>query len=362
MTTAMPSELPLPHASPTLPIPLSAASLSRSSRFDVIRVSACLAVILLHLSATIVMDQEFVGSVGWYASVILDAGTRWCVVVFVMLSGALLLSPEKHASPREFWARRLSRLLPALIAWSTIYLAWRAYFWKQPLTLGLIAHDLLVGRPYIHLYFLFLITGLYLVTPLLAAIVKSLNSAQLRQAILIIAILAMAANLFDFLASSAFTMFVPYLAYYLAGWYCTHVLDDHPRPYGNVIGGTIVIMTLLSILLVSANGLGNRWSFYFFEDFSPTGIVLAIAVFLFILHGPISPRVEAVAQKLAPSTLGVYLAHPLVVEILRHGYHTKFPIMFQPHYYIPLTFLATCILTFGLVALMQRVPGLQRIV
>jgi len=360
--------LPLPHAS-------SPASLEpkprqdntnrpdpRSARFDVLRVGACLAVVLLHLSATIVMDREFIWSAGWYVSVMADAATRWCVVGFIMLSGALLLAPEKHARPNEFRTKRLNRLLPALIVWSAIYFAWRAFFWKQPLTPGLIAHDLLAGRPYIHLYFLFLIAGLYLITPLLAAIVSRLSPAELRQAIVIIGLLAMAANLFDFLASSAFTMFVPYLAYYLAGWYCVHVMDSRPRRYGLIIGGTIAVMTVTSIYLVSARGLDDRWSFYPFEDFSPTGIALAIAVFTFILRGPISPLIETLAQRLAPWTLGVYLAHPLVVELLRHVYHTRLPIMFQPHYYIPLTFLATCVLTFGLIALLQHIPGLRRIV
>ena len=66
---------------------------SRSARFDVLRVGACLAVILLHLSATIVMDRDFLGGIHWHISNAIDAATRWCVPVFVMLSGALLLAP-----------------------------------------------------------------------------------------------------------------------------------------------------------------------------------------------------------------------------------------------------------------------------
>jgi surface polysaccharide O-acyltransferase-like enzyme len=353
---------PIPHP-PSRGLPeKDAGPEAHSARFDVLRVSACLAVILLHLSATIVRDREFIWSAGWYISVMVDAATSWCVLGFIMLSGALLLNPEKHVRPNEFWTKRAHRLLPALIVWSTIYLAWRYLFWKEPLTPALILHDLLAGRPYIHLYFLFLIAGLYLVTPLLATVIRSLSSAQLRQAILIIGFLAMAANLFDVLASSAFTMFVPYLAYYLAGWYCVRVMEKQPRRYVPIIGGTIAVMTATSVYLVSALGLRNRWSFYPFEDFSPTGIALAISVFTFILHGRISPRIEALAQPLSPLTLGVYLAHPIVVELLRYGYFLAMPILLRPPYYIPVTLLLTCAITFSLVALMQRVPGLQRIV
>ena len=69
-----------------------------SVRLDVVRVIACLAVILLHLSATIVMDRDLLGTVGWHIANVIDAATRWCVPVFVMLSGALLLDPQKHTS------------------------------------------------------------------------------------------------------------------------------------------------------------------------------------------------------------------------------------------------------------------------
>jgi len=325
------------------------------------RVSACFAVILLHLSATIVMEGELLGTLDWHVANVIDAATRWCVPVFVMLSGALLLDPQKHVSRDEFWMRRMSRLLPALIVWSAIYLAWRALFWKEPLSLGVISHDLLAGRPYIHLYFLFLIAGLYLVTPFLAKAIEGLSAAHLRQAILIIAALAMAANLFDFLGSSAFTLFVPYLAYYLGGWYC--VRSRAAPPYAqSAVGGAVVLIAVMTAFLVSARGLDDRWSFYFYEDFSPTVMIMAAAIFVLILHGPIPPRIEALAQRLAPWTLGIYIAHPIVVELLRYGYYKTIPILLHPPYYVPVTFIATAVLTCGLIAFMQKIPGLRRIV
>lgn len=362
MHTAVRSHIAPVQFAPVQPIKETGAWNHRSARLDVLRVIACLAVILLHLSATLVMDRELLGTVSWHVANVIDAATRWCVPVFVMLSGALLLDPQKHTSPQEFWTRRMSRLLPALIVWSALYLAWRAYFWKEPLTFDVISHDLVVGRPYIHLYFLFLIAGLYLVTPFLARTIGSLSSTQLRQVIMIIAALAMAANLLDLLESSALTMFVPYLAYYLGGWYCARVLVDHPRAYSLTLAGAIGIITVLTALLVSAHGLDDRWSFYFYEDFSPTTMVMSVAVFLLTLRGAIPPQVEALAQRLAPWTLGVYVAHPIVVETLRYGYYHTIPILLRPPYYVPVTFVATCVLTFGLIVLMQRVPGLRRIV
>ena len=356
MTTASTS------LSPPDPPKKAIASDPRSARFDVLRVSACLAVILLHLAATIVMERELFGSIHWHLSNAIDAATRWCVPVFIMLSGALLLDPRKHTSPREFWTKRMGRLLPAIIAWPAIYFAWRAFYWHEPLSLSTMAHDVAIGRPYVHLYFLFLIAGLYLVTPFLARALSALSLPQLRQLILIMAGLAMGANLFDFLASSSFTMFVPYLTYYLAGWYCARLPPARPGTSVLTFGIAAGLVTGFTALLVSTSGFDDRWSFYFYEDFSPTVMVMAVSLFLFTLQGTISPGIESLARTLAPLTLGVYLAHPIVVELLRYGYFLAVPILLRPPYYVPVTFFVTCLLTFGLVALIQRVPGLRRIV
>jgi hypothetical protein len=51
-----------------------------------------------------------------------------------------------------------------------------------------------------------------------------------------------------------------------------------------------------------------------------------------------------------------------VVELLRYAYFLAVPVLLRPPYYVPVTFFITCAVTFSLVALMQRVPGLRRIV
>ena len=336
-----------------------------SCRFDVLRVVACFAVILLHLAATIVRDHEFLGTIHWHLSNAVNAATSWCVPIFVMLSGALLLNPKKHERFRDFWAKRMSRLLPALIAWSAIYFVWRALYWHEPVSLSIIAHDISVGQPYIHLHFLFLIAGLYLVTPFLAKAFTVFSHAQLRNLTLIMAGLALTHSLSGFASGSvgsAFTMFVPYLAYYVAGWYCAKVSLERTNVFLWVIAGAAGITTIFTALLVSSLGIDDRWSFYFYGSFSPTVMIMAIGLFLFIMQTSIPPWLGSAVQRLAPLTLGAYVIHPIVVELLRYGYFVWSPSLLRPPYYIPVTFLLTCAFAFPLIALMQLVPGLKRLV
>lgn len=344
----------------------SATDVIHSARLDILRVWACLAVILLHLSATLLSDQAHFGTIHWQVSNVIDAVTRWCVPLFVMISGALLLNPRKHNNLHAFWRKRVGRLLSAIVTWSAIYFAWRAYSWGEQISLGTVLHDLAVGLPFFHLYFLFIVGGLYMVTPWLAASIQALDFSQLRQLIFIVGAFVIGATLFDFaygtLGTSVLTLFVPYLVYYLAGWYCLHLPTGNSIVYGLAVGAAIAVTTVMTYILVSVYGTEGRWSFYFYDYFSPTVMIATIGTFLFGLHGPIPTGIVRLARQLAPLTFGVYLAHPLVVELLRYAYVFFLPALLSPPYYVPITFLLTCVLTGGFVVLIRKTPGLRRIV
>lgn len=61
-----------------------------------LRAIATIAVVLLHSSAKFVTNEYQLNDLlAWQAGNLLDSSTRWCVPIFVMLSGFLLTSGEK---------------------------------------------------------------------------------------------------------------------------------------------------------------------------------------------------------------------------------------------------------------------------
>jgi surface polysaccharide O-acyltransferase-like enzyme len=336
-------------------------STQRQSNLDAVRVISCVAVVLLHLAATIVMDPRYVGQLSWHVHNLLDAATRWCVPVFVMLSGSLLLTPQKLSDPVDFAGRRWQRIGPPLIFWSTVYFLWRGLFWKESLSLESMLHDVVIGRPFIHLYFLFLILGLYTVTPWLVLAMQRMTQTQLRQGIVVMFCLAVAANAVDFLGTSVFTLFVPYIPYYLLGGYCARYASGSNHRW-LVLAIAISMVTSLTAALVWVGGLNWRWAFYFYTDFSPTVIAMAISVFLVITQVPLPAAVARLMTTLAPFSFGIYVAHPFIVELLRYAYYRQMPVLLEPLFYVPVTLPLTLTATLALVALLARVPGLRRVV
>src|SRR5690606_39050828 len=111
-----------PSYPPTGPgLPLSPTH-DRLDRLDAARWLAALAVVLLQCAAQAVSDADAYGSRDWLAANLYDSAVRWCVPVFVMVSGALMLDGNKPLEARQFYARRAARICAPLIFWTVFYL------------------------------------------------------------------------------------------------------------------------------------------------------------------------------------------------------------------------------------------------
>ena len=88
-----------------------------------------------------------------------------------MISGALLLDPERPQDARH--SRRVARICAPLLFWTLFYLLWRtALDWIDDgrLDLSFWPRKLAHGEPYYHLWYLYMIVGLYLFAPLVRAL------------------------------------------------------------------------------------------------------------------------------------------------------------------------------------------------
>lgn len=137
----------------------------RIAYFDVLRILATFAVIVLHLSAQHWADTD-VYSRAWQAFNLYDSAVRWAVPVFVMISGALFLSGSQSIG--HILKKNVSRLVTAFIFWSALYAVFMVNFEGCPT--NLILQQFLNGH--YHMWFLFMIVGLYLIVPFLRAIVR----------------------------------------------------------------------------------------------------------------------------------------------------------------------------------------------
>lgn len=286
------------------------------------RIVAILAVILLHVAGFFVVSEP-IGSTYWWIGSAYDAITRWCVPVFVMISGALLLDNSKQEALAVFYKKRMVRIFWPLVFWSVFYLAWiglKNYKMGLPTSPLALAKTLLWGKPYEHLWFLYMILGLYAFTPFFRKVIVQSSFSEIK-------ILAMAA----FVVAAAHTI---YKAVFVSGvedlfvilflYFIPYFFMGYLVRYTN-FRGPISMMAAAFLIFVMATELGCYFwgaksnlaaGLYFFDYLSVTVIPMSISM-LFLLKAWQWPMLgKVLTARLSALTLGVYLIHPVMIDIV----------------------------------------------
>lgn len=134
----------------------------RDYSIDLLRFLAAAFVVLLHCTAMF-MDKDFSTS-PFMEITALNGITRWTVPVFVMISGAFML--HKNISIHDLFRRYILHLIFLLLAWNIIY-----FFVNNGIIPPQKIGHVLFPNCY-HLWFLYMLISLYILIPILKAIIK----------------------------------------------------------------------------------------------------------------------------------------------------------------------------------------------
>jgi len=338
----------------------SAPERLRDSNLDFVRVVACLAVVLLHVSARPIYMQGELSAFAWLLGNAVSSLTHWCVPVFVMLSAVLILGNSK-TTYSHMLKSRVPRMLAVLFISMVIYALWMNYFqhafnWKAFL------NAIVMGQPYYHLHFFYLIIGLYLIAPSLSQAVVNMEEKDLRNAVIATCTITMV----TFAWSTFSRTYTPnggsfswsYISYFLLGYYLYKF-----RP--NLNYGMITLLGYLSTVvgtMALAYGMGSTytWKLYFYSYFSPTVFAMSIGVWGLSLQVASTVRVPGL-KTLAPLTLLVYILHPIFMELLRSQYGKISASLMRPVIEVPLTFTLTIICAFSVAYLLYKISFVRRL-
>ncbi len=344
----------------------------RSTFPDVAKILAIVAVVIVHVAA---VPNEGFGQLTtptWLTTTIIETAMRWCVPVFVMVSGMLLLRPR--ATPLStvgFYRRRATRIAIPLVIWTVAY----RFFQEQTGPHADFLQNVQAiwsGQPYYHLYFLFIIAGLYVVCPFLTTVVATLDDRQLRN-------LALGALAFGFLwggvwpwlpgtGSNAFTMFVPYIGYFVAGAWLARVTLTRPLLW-LCAGTTVAIIALSSFVTyewVAAKGLQEGR--YLYGYLAPSAIVMSLCVFLLLralcagmeARGWLRPT--PFLHTLSAATFGVYLMHPIFLTLWLRRPPGAPTVGHELAWWLPLTVGGLLLLSLVCALVIRRIPLLRRVI
>ena len=337
---------------------------NRTLCFDFLRVFAVLAVMLLHVAANKwrVVD---VHSYEWQIFNFYDSIVRWGVGAFTMISGALFLSRDNTLT--KIFSKYIFRIATAFIFWSFVY-AFRDYT-KSGDILKALSHLI---RGHYHLWFLFMIVGLYMIIPFLKNIVASefLTKYFLVLSLIFAFVIPETVNIV-MLISEKYGLFLKkyfdgfhmhfvlgFTSYFILGYYLNNIaISKKAERIIYELG--ILGFTATILMSVMASLITNKPSHVFYGNLTLNVLLESVAVFVFFrLHYPKSERLIKIFRSLSQYTFGAYLVHDAVKSVV-HKFMFN-PLSFNPLFSVPLIAVIVFIVSFMISGILNHIPVLRK--
>ena len=313
----------------------------RKQFLDVLRVLATCAVVLMHVltGATDVTDASIMPEYRSLLLSVMDLVT-WCVPIFLLISGYLFLNPERTLTYPVMIKKYCRRIALAILLFGVPYAASELVVAERTFRIRMIPEALkmtLMGHTWSHMWYLYLILFLYLITPLLKKVLRVLPVWGVAA---VMAVIFLGSSVAPFLNKVLDVNSIPvlpdggvYFLYYLCGYFfavrevCVDKAEssgisgkgmetgDTTEPVrgkriGNVWLMAAAVLMMGMILSRTLAGFSIQMAYNY-----PFTVLLAVLLFAAGWNGSIQKH-RIPWQEAGALSFAVYLVHPVYVNLL----------------------------------------------
>ncbi|WP_458863175.1 acyltransferase [Acidaminobacterium chupaoyuni] len=339
---------------------------------DFLRIIACAGVVVIHVCGTnwSALEPE---SFFWNVLNVYESMVRWCVPMFVMLSGMFFLDPRKKVTYHSLFFKNIFRIITAFFFWSAFYVGVGLIFARRaqtPMGWEEIKTAFLYGN--YHQWFLFMVVGLYLITPVVRGFVKSAGRRDLEYFLGLCAVFTLIVPLFSgipvlrVLGSYAerlnLSLLGGYVGFFVAGYYFrTYEFGRRARGAIYALGVLGFLVTCVGTYFASMNWQAPNE--YWYGYLTPNVAAMSVALFVFFknhVHGEkLSARSKKVLADLSRCTFGIYLVHAFLNRLLVEGFQIN-ALSITPILGVPLITAAIMAVGYGIIHLLAKIPLFAR--
>lgn len=343
----------------------------RNYNLDLLRILACFMVIMIHVCAT-----------NWYVTkpdsfefivyTIFDSATRSAVPLFIMISGIYFLNKDMM-SIKKLYLKNILKLIVFYIVWNLIYYVADLIILNQSFNSIELFNRLVLGH--YHLWFIPMIIGLYILSPLLSKITVHSDKKLVKYFVVLFLISSIIFTIdhFNFLPKYELIhkvisilpikIICQYYSYFLLGYF----LYNYDFKFLKGKNKILIIIYVFSFLVCSiltwyishSSGINTE---YFYNNFSIFTLLEAICIFLifkdtkFISESIYSSKIE----NLAKDAFGIYGVHALIIFALHH-YEIITIADFNPLLSVPVMSVITFLGSLFIVLLLKKIKFLKNL-
>lgn len=344
--------------------------MARKNFLDILRVLATCAVVLLHtisgvrdhtdMSLYPVQERVFLS--------VLDLVT-WSVPVFIMISGYLFLNPTREFTWKQMAFKYCRRIILALLLFGVPYACIELVITEHRLSLATPGRAVLMvlqGKSWSHMWYLYLILFLYLLTPMLKWILQKVSKGWIY---VVMAVLLIGSSILPWLSQCFGTEFLvlPDLGIYVFYYLCGFLLVCKSEKNGNIgkkvgspwvlplVIGTLVV-GMISYRLLALQRIELAYAY-------PPTVLLSVLLFIWAASWnlQLQEKTAGVWRKFGGLCFTIYLVHPVFINIA-YKFLNLTPLKFPLGVSLPIFFLVIMMLSVGSAWVLRKIPVLRKYV
>ena len=287
--------------------------------------------------------------------------------MFVMISGALFL--DRDLPLKKIFGKYVLRMAVSFAVWSVAYAYLSDWAYGNRITM-------IIGGHY-HIWFLPMITGLYLCIPFFRAIIGDRKRTVyflvlafgyaflLPQAVSLLQVFAggqIGSELDAFkreLTRMDIHTVLGYSSYFILGWCLSkEKFGRGARLFTYLLGGAGLFSTVWLNRAVSLHL--QQASAMCLDEFTVGVLFTSIAVFVWFKSRSFRfERLNRLVQKLSQYSFGAFLVHVLVIQRLA-GWFGLTTLSFEPALSVPVLVFLTAVVSFAISAVLNQIPVIRK--
>ena len=282
---------------------------------DVLRIIGMFGVIIIHIADNTLYTLGLSGGSGKNFEIICKS-CYFALPLFVMISGMLLLN--KDIDYKKIFFKYIRRMLLVLIVFGGIFAFMEEYFVNRTINVTLfinIIKRIFTGNLWAHMWYIYLVIALYLITPVLRKWVKNTSNKEQLIFLIVLYIFTILSNEIGNLIGYKTAFYIPigtgFVFVYLLGNYIyNNKLSSKLERLLYVLG----IISFITIILLTYFGVCK----YLVGYTSTLCIIVAISVFYLFKDKKITgnQNLSKLIINLGECSFGIYIIHQLFINII----------------------------------------------
>ena len=310
----------------------------RFFNFDILKCIAIIMVLFIHIVASELYGYGKISGNRWMMANVIDSLSRICVPIFVMVSGFFLL--RKDEDVKIFFKKRFIKIIPKFFIYSVIFFIFTiifkdvkdnelfSVFFRKSTYKTIISiffqkesyhnffSSFFQGKVYYHLWYIYMILSLYLITPFLRKVMVKIERKSINYLVFIWIIFMVLVPFLNVIFKKNIKVYSPvgqYLGYFLIGYLLAEKPLNMKKWQKYTIFFIAVVLTVfLTYIFTKSSG---KFFDYFYDYHSISVFISAVLLYDFFVNifdgEKVFPKVKSIVKSISAKTYDIYLIHPI---------------------------------------------------